>query len=135
MELRLGEGVRLTRGAADGDTEAAVTGISTDSRAVSAGDLFGALPGRRRARTVFVDAALTAGAAAALVPRGHEGSGRIAVDDPLLALGAVATEVRGRSQTRVVGITGSTGKTSTKDILAALVSPHVSVVASRQNEN
>jgi UDP-N-acetylmuramoyl-tripeptide--D-alanyl-D-alanine ligase len=69
------------------------------------------------------------------VPRGHEGPGRIAVDDPVAALGAIAREVRQRSAARVVGITGSTGKTSTKDILSAILSPHVPVVASRQNEN
>jgi UDP-N-acetylmuramoyl-tripeptide--D-alanyl-D-alanine ligase len=135
IELPLGEVVRLTGGTAEVDVDAAATGVSTDSRTVSAGELFVALPGSRADGTAFVDAALAAGAAAALVPPGHEGPGRIAVDDPLLALGAVAAEVRRRSQARVVGITGSTGKTSTKDILAALLGSHVSVVASRQNEN
>jgi UDP-N-acetylmuramoyl-tripeptide--D-alanyl-D-alanine ligase len=69
------------------------------------------------------------------VPRGQEGAGRIAVDDPLDALAVVAREVRLRGTASVVGITGSTGKTSTKDILAALLAPHTAVVASRQNEN
>ena len=63
------------------------------------------------------------------------GRGRIEVDDVLAALAVIAREVRLRSRARVVGITGSTGKTSTKDILAVLLEPHVDVVASRQNEN
>ena len=61
----------------------------------------------------FADEALAAGAAAALVP-----------DDAFGALAAIARAVRERSDARVVGITGSIAKTSTKDILAALVRPH-----------
>jgi UDP-N-acetylmuramoyl-tripeptide--D-alanyl-D-alanine ligase len=123
IELRTAEIAELTHGESQAD--AIVTGVSIDSRTVRPGDLF----------TVFADQALAAGAAAALVRRGAEGPGRIAVDDPLEALGVLAREVRLRSTARVVGITGSTGKTSTKDILAALVGPHASLVASRQNEN
>jgi UDP-N-acetylmuramoyl-tripeptide--D-alanyl-D-alanine ligase len=102
---------------------------------VAPGDLFVALAGERADGADFADDALAAGAAAALVPRGQEGRGRIAVDDPLDALAVVAREVRLRSTAGVVGITGSTGKTSTKDILAALLAPHTAVVSSRQNEN
>ena len=63
------------------------------------------------------------------------GPRRVRVDDPLVALGRIAALVRQRSAARVVGITGSTGKTSTKDVLRALLEPHVSVVASRENQN
>ncbi|HEY0388717.1 MAG TPA: UDP-N-acetylmuramoyl-tripeptide--D-alanyl-D-alanine ligase [Gaiellales bacterium] len=133
IELRTAEIAELTRG--DSHADAIVTGVTVDSRAVQPGDLFVALAGERADGTAFADQALGAGAAAALVRRGAEGPGRIAVDDPLAALGVLAREVRLRSRARVVGITGSTGKTSTKDILAALVRPHAAVVASRQNEN
>jgi UDP-N-acetylmuramoyl-tripeptide--D-alanyl-D-alanine ligase len=102
---------------------------------VAPGDLFVALAGERADGADYADDALAAGAAAALVPRGQEGPGRIAVDDPLDALAVVAREVRLRGTASVIGITGSTGKTSTKDILAALLAPHTAVVASRQNEN
>jgi UDP-N-acetylmuramoyl-tripeptide--D-alanyl-D-alanine ligase len=112
-----------------------VTGVSIDSRTVEPGDLFVALRGERTDGARFADAALAAGAAAALVPEGAAGPGHIEVADPVRAFGAVARAVRDRSQARVVGITGSTGKTSTKDILAALIAPHARVVASRQNEN
>jgi UDP-N-acetylmuramoyl-tripeptide--D-alanyl-D-alanine ligase len=123
--------------ATGGTTDVAiqVTGIATDSREVAPGDLFVALAGTREDGGEFADAALAAGAAAALVPRANAGSRRVRVDDPLVALGRVAALVRERSAARVVGITGSTGKTSTKDVLRALLEPHVSVVASRENEN
>jgi len=123
--------------ATGGTTDVAikVTGIATDSREVAPGDLFVALPGTRADGCEFVDAALAAGAAAALVPRASAGTRRVHVDDPLVALGRIAALVRLRSAARVVGITGSTGKTSTKDVLRALLEPHVSVVASRENQN
>jgi UDP-N-acetylmuramoyl-tripeptide--D-alanyl-D-alanine ligase len=133
IELTTAEIAELTHGESDADGTA--TGVTVDSRTVTAGDLFVGLPGERSDGAAFADQALTAGAVAALVPRGYEGEGRIAVDDPLDALGVIAREVRLRSSAEVVGITGSTGKTSTKDILAALVAPHREVVASRQNEN
>jgi UDP-N-acetylmuramoyl-tripeptide--D-alanyl-D-alanine ligase len=127
------EVVALTGGS--GDVEAAVEGVTIDSRRVEPGDLFVALRGSRSDGVAHVDEALERGAVAALVPRGAAGRGRIEVDDVLAALAVVAREVRLRSRARVVGITGSTGKTSTKDILTSLLAPHVNVVASRQNEN
>ena len=133
IELTTAEIAELTHGEAR--VESVVTGVAIDSRRVTPGDLFVALAGERADGADFADDALAAGAAAALVPRGQEGAGRIAVDDPLDALAVVAREVRLRGTASVVGITGSTGKTSTKDILAALLAPHTAVVASRQNEN
>jgi UDP-N-acetylmuramoyl-tripeptide--D-alanyl-D-alanine ligase len=123
--------------ATGGTTDVAieVTGIATDSRQVAPGDLFVALPGIRTDGGAFADAALAAGAAAALVPADNTGPCRVWVDDPLAALGRIAALVRRRSAARVVGITGSTGKTSTKDVLRALLAPHVRVVASRENQN
>jgi UDP-N-acetylmuramoyl-tripeptide--D-alanyl-D-alanine ligase len=99
---------------------AEVSGVTIDSRSVEAGELFVAI-GRGRE---FVAEALSRGAAAALVP-----------DDAFSALAALAREVRSRSLVRVVGITGSTGKTSTKDILAALCGPHARTVASAGGHN
>jgi UDP-N-acetylmuramoyl-tripeptide--D-alanyl-D-alanine ligase len=125
--------VTLTGGS--GDVEAPVEGITIDSRHVEAGDLFVALRGSRTDGVAHVEEALAMGAVAALVPRGASGRGRIEVDDVLDALAVIAREVRLRSRARVVGITGSTGKTSTKDILTSLLEPHVDVISSRQNEN
>jgi UDP-N-acetylmuramoyl-tripeptide--D-alanyl-D-alanine ligase len=97
-----------------------VGGVEIDSRRVRAGDLFVAVGGGRE----FVADALSRGAAAALVP-----------DDEFASLAALAREIRGRSAPLVVGITGSTGKTSTKDILAALCRPHARTVASEGGHN
>jgi UDP-N-acetylmuramoyl-tripeptide--D-alanyl-D-alanine ligase len=96
------------------------TGVQVDSRRVASGDLFLAV-GRG---SDFVDDALARGAAATLVP-----------DDAYAALARVAAEVRSRSAARVVGITGSMGKTSTKDILAALCVPSARTVAAESSFN
>ncbi|MGN6379330.1 MAG: UDP-N-acetylmuramoyl-tripeptide--D-alanyl-D-alanine ligase [Gaiellales bacterium] len=119
------------------DVEATVTGLAVDSRQVQPGDLFAALPGERTDGVRFVAGALAAGAALALVPTGAEAPDGplVAVPDPLDGLGRVAAEVRRRSQAAVVAITGSTGKTSTKDILAALLVPRLQTVASYANFN
>ncbi|HVW90335.1 MAG TPA: UDP-N-acetylmuramoyl-tripeptide--D-alanyl-D-alanine ligase [Gaiellaceae bacterium] len=98
----------------------AITGLQIDSRRIREGDLFVAVAGGAD----FVEHALARGAAAALVP-----------DDAHAALAAVAAAVRARSQARVVGITGSTGKTSTKDILYALCAPHRRTIANEGNYN
>ena len=97
-----------------------VTGVKVDSRRIEPGDLFVAV-GRGVA---FEGEALTRGAAATLVP-----------EDPFAAFAALGRAVRGRSEARVVGITGSTGKTSTKDILAALCVPAAATVAAEASYN
>jgi UDP-N-acetylmuramoyl-tripeptide--D-alanyl-D-alanine ligase len=97
-----------------------VTGMQIDSRRIEEGDLFVAVDGGAD----FVGHALARGAAAALVP-----------DDAHGALAAIARAVRDRTTAHVVGITGATGKTTTKDILAALCSPHLRTVASEGNFN
>jgi UDP-N-acetylmuramoyl-tripeptide--D-alanyl-D-alanine ligase len=98
----------------------AVTGMQVDSRRIEEGDLFVAVDGGAD----FVQHALARGASAVLVP-----------EDAFTALAAIAGEVRARSRARVIGITGSTGKTSTKDILYALCAPHRRTVANEGNYN
>jgi UDP-N-acetylmuramoyl-tripeptide--D-alanyl-D-alanine ligase len=116
-----------------------ITGVAVDSRAVTPGDLFVALPGERTDGARFTAAALAAGAAAVLVagtPGDEPADERtIVCPDPLIGLGRIAAEVRRRSRARVVGVTGSTGKTSTKDILAALLRRRLRTVASHANFN
>ncbi len=97
-----------------------VTGVQVDSRRIAPGDLFVALP----AGEPYLEDARARGAAATLVP-----------DDAFAALAAIAGKVRDRSSAHVVGITGSMGKTSTKDILAALCRPHARVVAAERSYN
>ena len=97
-----------------------VTGVSIDSRRIEPGDLFVAVGGG----VDFVKDALEAGAAAALIP-----------EDAFGALGALGRTVRERSSTKVVAVTGSTAKTSTKDILGALCTPHARTVVAEGSQN
>jgi UDP-N-acetylmuramoyl-tripeptide--D-alanyl-D-alanine ligase len=96
------------------------TGVQVDSRRIGSGDLFVAV-GRG---SEFVDDALGQGAAATLVAL-----------DAFAALARIARAVRERSSARVVGITGSMGKTSTKDILAALSAPSARTIAAEASYN
>jgi UDP-N-acetylmuramoyl-tripeptide--D-alanyl-D-alanine ligase len=97
-----------------------VTGVQVDSRRIDEGDLFVAV-GRG---ADFCKHAFARGAAATLVP-----------DDAFAALGAIGHAVRERASARVVGITGSMGKTSTKDLLAALCAPSARTIANEGNFN
>jgi UDP-N-acetylmuramoyl-tripeptide--D-alanyl-D-alanine ligase len=96
------------------------TGVQVDSRRIASGDLFVAVGGGSE----FVDDALAHGAAATLVPH-----------DAFAVLARIARAVRERSSARVVGITGSMGKTSTKDILAALSAPSARTIAAEASYN
>lgn len=121
--------------------------VTPDSREVTAeGTLYVAKPGERADGHDFIDAALGAGAAAVLAERAtHAPDGAahpaILVEDAVLAMGALAREVvrrvREHSPTTVIGITGSAGKTTTKDLLAALLAtqgPTVAPVGSYNGE-
>ena len=106
-----------------GDRERIVTGVSIDSRTVVEGDLFVALPGERVDGHAFVADAVRAGAAAALVrddPGTTGGAAAIVVDDPLAALGRLAKAVREQLSVAVIAITGSSGKTITKEMTASV---------------
>ena len=96
------------------------TGVQVDSRRIVEGDLFVAV-GRG---SEFLGEALERGAAATLVP-----------DDEFAALARIGGAVREHSSARVVGITGSMGKTSTKDILAALCMPSARTIAAEASYN
>jgi UDP-N-acetylmuramoyl-tripeptide--D-alanyl-D-alanine ligase len=97
-----------------------VTGVSIDSRRIEPGDLFVAVGGG----VDFVKDALEAGAAGALIP-----------EDAFGALGALGRTVRERSNAKLVAVTGSTAKTSTKDILGALCTPHARTVVAEGSQN
>jgi UDP-N-acetylmuramoyl-tripeptide--D-alanyl-D-alanine ligase len=97
-----------------------VTGVQVDSRRIQPGDLFVAVAGG----DAFREDALARGAGATLLP-----------DDAFAALAQIGRAVRDRSDAHVVGITGSMGKTSTKDILAALCTPSARTVAAEASFN
>jgi|CZKI01.1.fsa_nt_gi UDP-N-acetylmuramoyl-tripeptide--D-alanyl-D-alanine ligase len=114
------------------------TGFSVDSRRLSPGQAFVALRTGRRDGHDFLGAALEAGAAAAIVARAcpKVALAQLVVDDPLGALQAVAREHRRRFQGTVAGITGSAGKTSTKELLALLLGGEdAGVLATESNLN
>jgi UDP-N-acetylmuramoyl-tripeptide--D-alanyl-D-alanine ligase len=120
-----------------------------DSREVGRGDLFVGLRGERTDGGEYAAQALTAGAWGVLVAREHAertlaaalagpGGAVLVHDDPLRGLQALAREWRrelGSRGAKVVAVTGSTGKTSTKDILAAVLGKQRRTVASRENLN
>src|SRR5436190_76405 len=107
-----------------------------DSRAIGEGDLFVGLPGVSVDGGEFAERALEAGAWGVLVGDAHatdlDGGVVIAAADPLAALQSLARTWRRELGCPVIGVTGSTGKTSTKDILAALLRPHLRTHANRE---
>jgi len=117
--------------------------VTIDSRDAGPGALFVGLPGVRHDGGAFAARALAAGAWGVLTTPDHAAAAAgdadagaiFAGDDPLRALQSLATAWRRELGARVIGVTGSTGKTSTKDILLALLSPHRRTVASRANFN
>jgi UDP-N-acetylmuramoyl-tripeptide--D-alanyl-D-alanine ligase len=105
-----------TGGKASGVTATSIDSISIDSRELGPDALFVAIKGDRFDGHDFVDTALANGAVAALVSRG-EGAGRIVVGDALEGLRDLARAARARSRAFMVGVTGSVGKTTTKEAL------------------
>jgi len=112
-----------TGGRWSGPAASAPIGFSVDSRRIAPGQAFVALKTDRRDGHDFLGAALKAGASAAIVAREDPRVAipQLVVGDPLAALQAVAREHRARFQGTVVGITGSAGKTSTKELVALLL--------------
>jgi UDP-N-acetylmuramoyl-tripeptide--D-alanyl-D-alanine ligase len=135
----------LAPGSAEHGPERAVI----DSREAGPGTLFVGLPGTKLDGGRFASEAIDAGAWGVLVADEHgervaqgersaaeHPTGAIlATSDPLKALQQLATAWRRHLQAQVIGVTGSTGKTSTKDLLLALIAPHRRTVASRANYN
>lgn len=124
MSLRLQDVATWTRGLRNGP-DVPLGGVSTDTRKLAPGDLFVALVGEKYDAHDFVGQAKAAGAAAALVKR------RVAVDLPQVivadterALGDLASAVRAQRGARVIGITGSNGKTTVKTLTASIVKRH-----------
>lgn len=106
--------------------DVSVDGYSIDSRSISSGDLFFAVKGESHDGHSFVENALSKGAAAAVVRRGFSRAdggkdGLIHCEEPLEALHRLAAHSRKESSLKVIGITGSCGKTTTKDITAAFL--------------
>lgn len=119
----------------DGDGTT-LSGVAIDSRAVRPGDLFVALRGERVDGHGFVDDAARRGAAAALVAHRLDHTlPQLVVADPLAGLQRIATAERAAATYRLVGVTGSIAKTTTKELLAALLATTYSTGATRGSRN
>jgi UDP-N-acetylmuramoyl-tripeptide--D-alanyl-D-alanine ligase len=132
---RLSSVAEATGGRVTGD-DREVTGVAIDSREVRPGDLFVALAGEHADGHDFIDAAFGAGASGALVQREerHDGS-TVVVSDTSRALLDMAAAERQEMRAIVVGITGSTGKTSVKDLTTAVLASRYRVHASPRSFN
>ncbi len=124
------------------DPEATFTGVSTDSRTIKPGELFVALRGEHFDGHAFGPAARAAGAAGAMVQTGlaevqdwPEGFVQIEVADTLRALGDLARQVRNEFTGPLAAVTGSNGKTTTKEMLAQILARRRAVLKTEGNLN
>lgn len=121
-------------------TDVTVDGVSTDTRAIAQGTLFVALAGERFDAHDFLEQAVATGAAALLVAdatRVPAGVPAVVVDDTRLALGRLAAAWRARFTLPVIAVTGSNGKTTTKEMIAAILKAAygAAVLSTRGNLN
>jgi len=142
MRLTIGEALRAMRGRLRmGSPDAVVTGVSADTRGLKKGDLFFALKGGRSDGHRFVPEAVRRGASGVVISRPirlhrrRETPSVIVVRDTLRALGDLAGEWRRRFSIPVVAVTGSNGKTTTKDLIAALLARRRRVLKTEGNFN
>lgn len=148
LEYRIEEVARAVGGRLFlGGPSTIIRGVCTDTRQLQPGDLFFALPGERNDGHLFLGQAIEKGAAAAVVNQRRLSGLQVFpagpvpvpplvdVSDPLRALGEFAAHHRARCHARIVAITGSVGKTSTKDLVAAVLAQKYRVLRSPGNWN
>jgi len=137
--MKVGEVYRAMGGRLQqGDENLTVTRVSTDTRQVLPGDLFFALRGDNFDAHNFVDQAVAGGAGALVVSRDVQVPAQvpvIKVNDTLLGLQALAAYHRRQYNIPVVGITGSSGKTTTKDMIASVLASSWPVLKTKGNFN
>ena len=135
IALHLADAAQMMGGQLLG-ADAPFSGVSTDSRKLLPLELFFALRGPRFDGHEHVAAAFARGAAAVVVERRLEiGAAQILVDDPRLALGRLAQAWRGRMNAQVLALTGSNGKTTVKQMTAAILSRVAPTLATEGNLN
>jgi len=132
------QAARATKGNLVGGQDWTATGVSIDSRSLEPGDLFVAIVGPNSDGHDYVEKAMSAGAAAALVSQDVQPSGDFAllqVPDTLKALNALGFFARDRSKAKRIAITGSVGKTGTKEMLRTVLSGQAPTHASFASYN
>ena len=140
MKLPLWRIAEFTEASGNFDREQIASGYSIDSRTLQPGDLFFAIKGERFDGHDFVEAALKSRAVAAVVaadraPHSSAEPRILAVQDTLVALQRLGAAVRRLWGKRLIGVTGSVGKTTTKDVIAHLLSTQFRVLKSLGNLN
>lgn len=123
------------------DSGGSAAGFAIDSREAGPGDLFVGIPGERVDGGSFAAEVIAGGAWGAIVTPDHRDAAALAGGtvlthpDPVAALGSIAAVHRKTLRCPVIGVTGSSGKTSTKDLLSAVLETSGRVVATRGNRN
>ena len=140
MKLSLARGAEFMQATGEFDPATVAMGYSIDSRTLQPGELFFAVRGERLDGHDFVEAALTKGAVAAVVEnqqlsRFVSKTRLLAVDDPLVALQRLGAAVRRLWGKPLIGVTGSAGKTTTKDAIAHVLGTRHRVLKSQGNLN
>ena len=137
MKLLVGEIIEAVGGTCtSASANVTVCGVNWDSRAIQVGDMYVALPGERVDGHDFIEGAAAKGAVCALVSREVEAAiPLILADDTAAALTRLSAYWRGRLEGVVIGLTGSVGKTSTKNLVRDVLSFVGSVVATKANQN
>lgn len=141
IKLKLSEVAEFVGGRLIGEDSVVFGSVETDSRLVASGSLFVAKPGEVTDGHNFLDSAKNLGAIGAIVERAHPevDMPQILVDDSVEALGLLAksvlAKVRASGDLKVIGITGSNGKTSTKNMLCAVLSEFGNTVAPIESFN
>src|SRR6185369_7478840 len=140
MKLQLSRIAELIRGSGEFDENSIAMAYSIDSRTMRAGELFFAIRGERLDGHDFVEGALRAGAAAAVIANDEAArfpvkSGLIAVEDTTRALQQLGAAVRRIWGKKLIGITGSAGKTTTKECVAHVLASQLRVHKSVGNLN
>ncbi len=134
--LSVSEVARIVGADAAADSEAGVTGVSTDTRTIQKGDCFFAIAGENFDGHNYVRAALTKGASCAVVERGVEGAGSVLrVQSTIQALGDLARAYRRMGGLKVAALTGSVGKTTTRQIVHHVLRRHFCVHQAQRSFN
>jgi UDP-N-acetylmuramoyl-tripeptide--D-alanyl-D-alanine ligase len=135
MKLSLSETARIVKGRAAG-ADVSFSSVSIDTRSMRRGDLFIAIRGEKFDAHDFLETAASQGAAALMVCRESAlDLPKITVEDTRIALGDLAREWRKRFGIPVIGVTGSNGKTTVKEMVAAILAVEGEVLSTRGNLN